>query len=245
MTNLEGMPSYFWLTSSRLKQPVQNDIHYTTQALCEDLRRVRNAWDDCQAKRDRDAIYSYLTAVFDLVAWWAAEDRAVSRGRWALKLQGVDPTNADEPFAAIILCTSDPSKVDKRTRSKWSRVLRYAMEYKPSSEPLAAFIRRKGGINKCADRFGLEAGPLSQWLYSVLAEAGSPVICVETQLLTRVYGPAVRCKRISPSWRMCALASMYPAFDWSLLCSAPSWISARRRGKAKRTRAGNPCQVHH
>ena len=30
----------------------------------------------------------------------------------------------------------------------------------------------------CFKRVGLEAGPLSQWLYSVLAEAGLPVICV-------------------------------------------------------------------
>jgi transposase len=30
-------------------------------------------------------------------------------------------------------------------------------------------------------RVGLEAGPLSQWLYSVLAEAGLPAICVETR----------------------------------------------------------------
>src|SRR3954454_797630 len=29
------------------------------------------------------------------------------------------------------------------------------------------------------ERIGLEAGPLSQWLYSGLAEAGLPVICVE------------------------------------------------------------------
>ena len=29
-------------------------------------------------------------------------------------------------------------------------------------------------------RIGLEAGPLSQCLYSALAEAGLPVICVET-----------------------------------------------------------------
>src|SRR6266567_1114190 len=113
MTNLEGMPSYFWLTSSRLKEPIQDDVPYTTQALREDLRRVRNAWDDCQAQRDRDAIYSYLTAVFDLVAWWAAEDRAVSRARWALRLQGVDVPNTVEPFAAIISCTFDPAKVDK------------------------------------------------------------------------------------------------------------------------------------
>jgi hypothetical protein len=29
--------------------------------------------------------------------------------------------------------------------------------------------------------------------------------------------------------RMCGLASMYPASDWSVLCSEPSWISARVR----------------
>src|SRR5215472_3760670 len=29
-------------------------------------------------------------------------------------------------------------------------------------------------------RIGLEAGPLSQWLFSALAEAGLPVICVAT-----------------------------------------------------------------
>src|SRR5258708_24335832 len=28
-------------------------------------------------------------------------------------------------------------------------------------------------------RIGLEAGPLSQWLFSALADAGLPVICVE------------------------------------------------------------------
>ena len=31
------------------------------------------------------------------------------------------------------------------------------------------------------DRVGLEAGPLSQWLYSGLAEAGVPVVCIETR----------------------------------------------------------------
>src|SRR5947199_9245478 len=29
------------------------------------------------------------------------------------------------------------------------------------------------------ERIGLEAGPLSQWLYSALAEGGLPVTCVE------------------------------------------------------------------
>jgi transposase len=35
-------------------------------------------------------------------------------------------------------------------------------------------------------RVGLEAGPLSQWLYSVFAEAGLSVICVETRHMRAV-----------------------------------------------------------
>jgi transposase len=35
-------------------------------------------------------------------------------------------------------------------------------------------------------RIGLEAGPLSQWLISALAEADLPVICVETRHMRAV-----------------------------------------------------------
>ena len=38
--------------------------------------------------------------------------------------------------------------------AKWSRVLRYAAEYKSSSEPLAAFVQRKGGIKRQGRRYG-------------------------------------------------------------------------------------------
>ena len=114
---------------------------------------MRIAWEQCLASRDRNAIYGYLSSVFDLVIWWAAENRAVGRARWALELLRLDLPTTDEPFAAIILATANREKVDKRTRSKWSRVLRYSAEYKSHSEPLAAFVRRKGGINECAARF--------------------------------------------------------------------------------------------
>ena len=141
-------------TSFRLgRRAAKDPVPYSKEALRQDLLRVQNAWEHCQSSRDRNAIYGYLSAVFDLVMWWNAEGRAISRVRWALQLQGVDLPTTDEPFAAVIVCTADRQKVDKRTRSKWSRMMRYAMEYKTSSEPLAAFIQRKGGINKCADRF--------------------------------------------------------------------------------------------
>ena len=67
------------------------------------------------------------------------------------------PRSIRDPFAAIIRCTADPAKADKRTRSKWSRLMRYAAAYKPVSEPFGQFIRRKGGINECAARFSRRA----------------------------------------------------------------------------------------
>jgi hypothetical protein len=147
------VPSYFWITSSTPKESAQDDVAYTTAALKQDLLRLRNAWNECQASRQRDAVYDYLSMVFDLVAWWAAENRAVERARKALRLRNIDPSDHDEPFAGVIVCTSDPAKVDKRTRSKWSRVLRYALEIKSHSEPLDKFIKGEGGINNCASRF--------------------------------------------------------------------------------------------
>jgi transposase len=53
-------------------------------------------------------------------------------------------------------------------------------EVKVASEPqaLLAVLRN---ATYCFKRIGLEAGPLSQWLYGALAEAALPVICVETR----------------------------------------------------------------
>jgi hypothetical protein len=59
----------------------------------------------------------------------------------------------EDPFAAIIRCTADLKKVDKRTRSKWSRVMRYVARVKDQAEPFKRFVKRRGGINKCASRY--------------------------------------------------------------------------------------------
>jgi transposase len=57
---------------------------------------------------------------------------------------------------------------------------RIVREAKVASEPDALLqVLKNGGYR--FKRIGLEAGPLSQWLYSALAEAGLPVICVETR----------------------------------------------------------------
>jgi hypothetical protein len=55
---------------------------------------------------------------------------------------------------------------------------RIVREVKVPSEPEALLAVLKNPAYHFK-RIGLEAGPLSQWLYSALAEAGLPVICVE------------------------------------------------------------------
>jgi transposase len=53
-------------------------------------------------------------------------------------------------------------------------------ETKVSTEP-EAIIAALAAAGARWKRIGLEAGPLSQWLFSALVEAGYPAICVETR----------------------------------------------------------------
>jgi hypothetical protein len=140
------------LISADTRRPEPEPIPYTSEAIRQDIKRIRGIWAKSQRRRRRDAIYTYLSAVYDLVTWWAAEDRAVERAWRALKLRRLEIPAGEDPFAAIIRCTVEPAKVDPRTRSKWSRVMRYAAKYKDAAEPLAKFVKRRGGINRCACR---------------------------------------------------------------------------------------------
>src|SRR5258708_23047301 len=52
-------------------------------------------------------------------------------------------------------------------------------------------------------RIGLEAGPLSQWLFSALGEAGLPVICVETRHLHAVLKAPINKTHLDDSRCIC------------------------------------------
>src|SRR5436853_3739822 len=62
---------------------------------------------------------------------------------------------------------------------------RIVREVKVASEP-EALLQVLGNPIHRLKRIGLEAGPLSQWLFSALAEAGLPAICVETRHMRAV-----------------------------------------------------------
>ena len=62
---------------------------------------------------------------------------------------------------------------------------RIVREVKVASEPDALLAVLKSSLFRFK-RIGLEAGPLSQWLFSALAEADVPVVCVETRHMRAV-----------------------------------------------------------
>ena len=62
---------------------------------------------------------------------------------------------------------------------------RIVREVKVASEP-EDLLRILSNPAYHFKRIGLEAGPLSQWLFSALAEAGLPAICVETRHMQAV-----------------------------------------------------------
>ena len=126
----------------------------TTRAEIEQgLAEVRKAWQRYQATKGRDAVYIYLEAVFALVRRWQRHNSSLRNSRVALRFHPNAAQMKREPFAIVIFCTSDPQIADAKTRSKWSRVLRYARKIKPANRCLTDFIKSQGGINACVRKF--------------------------------------------------------------------------------------------
>jgi hypothetical protein len=122
-----------------------------------DLDRLRDTWDLVQSSRHRDAIFLYLTDVFELVRWWTFENEARERAARALELKGISVRKSIEPYRAVIAAGVAPKVIDKRTVSKWSRALRFTETYKPRKKTLRRFIKSHSGINACAASY-------SRWL---------------------------------------------------------------------------------
>ena len=120
----------------------------------DELGEARTAWRAYQSSRRRDAVYPYLTAVAKIVRRWKKQYCAKAKSHQALRATGHRTTiRSLEPFAIVIFCTSDLRIVDAKSRSKWSRALRYAERFKPDSESITSFIKRRNGINEVAAQF--------------------------------------------------------------------------------------------
>ena len=129
-----------------------------TDRVRRQLLRLRKTWSACQRNRNRDAIYKYLGSVYELVARWRSQGQVESRARCVRMLMQKTTSLEPDPIAIVIEATSDLKNVDRKMRSKWCRVLRFAENYKPEVMPLKTFIKQRGGINACAALYARRLG---------------------------------------------------------------------------------------
>jgi hypothetical protein len=147
------------------KRRIRMIIGPSSSTIDDELAQVRIAWRNFQSSRKRDAVYWYLSPVWETVRRWRKEQRVKASSREALRATGRAAKIRNlEPFGIIILCTSDPLKLDAKTRSKWSRTLRFCERCKPDSETLSDFVKRQGGINECATRWSDRLAKLAKAL---------------------------------------------------------------------------------
>jgi hypothetical protein len=116
------------------------------------LEKIRRAWKDFQSSRRRDSVYQFLTSVFAIVTHFRVRRRTNRLLRHAFEFAKLPLDTNEDPFAAVIRCTSRRG-IGSKTVSKWSRALRYAAAAKKPRTSLKRFMKEMGGINVCASRY--------------------------------------------------------------------------------------------
>jgi hypothetical protein len=116
------------------------------------LERISSAWDEFQASRNRDAVYGYLDAVFEMVMHYKVRRRTKRLLQHACKFGNLPFDKNADPFSAVIRCTCDDD-VDNKTISKWARALRYVAHCKGPGIRLETFMKEAGGVNACANGY--------------------------------------------------------------------------------------------
>ena len=106
-----------------------------------------------------------------------------------------------EHFAGLDVSVKDTSVCIVDDTGKIIREVKVASE----PEALSAVLKSPAYHFK---RIGLEAGPLSQWLLSALAEAGLPAICVETRHMQAVLKAQIN-NQIKPILRLSEAAESF------------------------------------
>jgi len=113
----------------------------------DDLRRLEQK---CFASRSRFAFYDYLAAVFELYVQLRRTKRAKKAAIVIAKLFQLRNQKHTHPIRAIIDATS---ATDNKTKSRWTRALRYAWYKRKTWRDLKIFLRENGGPAGCAEQF--------------------------------------------------------------------------------------------
>src|SRR6202022_4598007 len=99
--------------------------------------------------RSRFAFYDFA-AVFDLYVQLRRTKQAKRAARLIAKQFGLCTQKRTHPIRSIIDATST---ADLKTRSRWTRALKYAWPERKTWTGLGSFLRENGGPAGCAEQF--------------------------------------------------------------------------------------------
>ena len=138
----------------------------------DDLRKLER---NCFAVRSRFAFYDYLAAVFELYVRLRRTRQAKKSARLIAKLFGLRNQKRAHPIRVLIDATST---ADLKTRSRWSRALRYAWYELRTSTDFVAFLRENGGPAGCARQFAAIRKKDQPYIVYRYAGTGRPYLIV-------------------------------------------------------------------
>jgi hypothetical protein len=120
------------------------------QRLRKTIDGLRRLERKCFASRSRFAFYEYLAAVFELYVQLRRRNQAKPSARRIAKLHGLRNQHRTHCIRVIIDATST---TDLKTRSRWTRALKYAWRERKTWKDFVSFLRENGGPAGCAEQF--------------------------------------------------------------------------------------------
>ncbi len=104
-------------------------------------------------QRRRDAVYLALALVYRTARKWVESGQARFLRDSVIELLGVrtDP-RAKRNVVRFLIEVAWPN-LDTKLRSRYANALRYAASKKCPNAELAPFLKSRGGIEKCANRY--------------------------------------------------------------------------------------------
>ena len=138
-----------WLPKTGARNGRRGISHeFSDAALCADIRLLRQRERRWRKSGRRRALYRYLELVFELFTAWRKEapDGPPLSSRLESLMQ-LSPGQTCSPIRAIIESTS---KAGRKSKSRWTRALRYAWRVRKDYKTLQHCLWAHGGVAGCA-----------------------------------------------------------------------------------------------
>lgn len=118
--------------------------------LKNDIAILKELGERCSRRRQRFAFYGYLAGVYKLYERLRRNNEANRDAQRIRSLFDLPTNRYTHPVRTILDATSS---TDEKTKSRWTRALRFAWHERRRWKNFEKFLRQNGGPAGCADQF--------------------------------------------------------------------------------------------